>query len=120
MTYDLNDAELPRGTDLIPDGSFVNVTMTLRPGGVDRHATIDGGLLKRSQAPGSDVLLLDAEFTVTAGPHVRRKFWQNFTVAGGKVDERGESIGWKISKGFFRTMVDSALGLDPHDMSEVT
>jgi hypothetical protein len=28
------------------------------------------------------------------------------------------SIGWKISKGQFRAMIDSALGLDPHDMSE--
>ena len=66
------------------------------------------------------MLLLDAEFTVTAGPHIRRKFWQNFTVAGGKVDEHGESIGWKISKGVFRAMIDSAFGLDPRDMSDAT
>ncbi|MBX6747389.1 MAG: hypothetical protein IRY87_35615, partial [Acetobacteraceae bacterium] len=65
-----------------------------------------------------DVRLLDCEFTVVAGPHARRKFWQSFTVAGGKVDEQGVSIGWKISKGMFRAMIDSALGLDPKDMSE--
>lgn len=35
MTYDMNDAELPRGSDLIPDGSFVKVTMTIRKGGED-------------------------------------------------------------------------------------
>ena len=62
--------------------------------------------------------MLDCEFTVAAGPHARRKFWQMFTVAGGKVDEHGVSIGWKISKGTFRAMIDSALGLDPQDMSE--
>lgn len=118
MTYDMNDAELPRGTDLIPDGSFVKVTMAIRPGQVDGQGETDRGLLKRSQAPGSDVLQIDAEFTVTAGPHVRRKFWQYFTVSGGKLDEQGVSIGWKISKGMFRAMIDSALGLDSHDMSE--
>ena len=52
------------------------------------------------------------------GPYARRKFWQMFTVSGGKVDDSGVSIGWKISKGSFRAMIDSALGLDPKDMSE--
>jgi len=118
MTYDMNDAELPRGSDLIPDGSFVKLTMAIRPGGCDGQGETDRGLLKRSQTPGSDVMQIDAEFTVTVGPHVRRKFWQLFTVSGGKVDENGVSIGWKISKGQFRAMIDSALGLDPHDMSE--
>ena len=47
-----------------------------------------------------------------------RKFWQNFTVQGGKLDEQGQSIGWKISKSQFRAMIDSALGLNPEDMSE--
>ena len=48
----------------------------------------------------------------------QRKFWQNFTVAGGKVDEKGDSKGWNISKAAFRAMIDSALGLDPQDVSE--
>ncbi|PHK93862.1 hypothetical protein CR162_16465 [Pseudoroseomonas rhizosphaerae] len=116
--YDMNDAELPRGSDLIPDGSFVKVTMTIRPGGLDGQGEVDRGLLKAAKTPGSDVRMLDCEFTVAAGPHIRRKFWQMFTVAGGKVDEHGVSIGWKISKGTFRAMIDSALGLDPQDMSE--
>jgi hypothetical protein len=118
MTYDMNDAELPRGSDLIPDGSFVKVTMHLRKGGLDGQGEADRGLLKATKTAGSDVKMLDGEFTVTAGPHTRRKFWQTFTVVGGKVDEQGVSIGWKISKGVFRAMIDSALGLDPQDMSE--
>lgn len=118
MTFDLNDAELPRSSDLIPDGSFAKVTMALRPGGVDGEGELDRGLLKLSNTPGSDVRMLDTEFTVVSGPHARRKFWQQFTVQGGKVDEHGVSIGWKISKGMFRAMVDSALGLNPQDMSE--
>jgi pyruvate/2-oxoglutarate dehydrogenase complex dihydrolipoamide acyltransferase (E2) component len=118
MTFDMNDAELPRGTDLIPDGSFVKVRMEIRRGGIDGASEVDRGLLKAAKTPGSDVRLLDCEFTVVAGPHARRKFWQSFTVAGGKVDEQGVSIGWKISKGMFRAMIDSACGLDPKDMSE--
>lgn len=118
--YDMNDAELPRGSDLIPDGSFAKVTMAIRKGGLDGQGEVDRGLLKAARNPESDVRMLDCEFTVMAGPLIRRKFWQSFTVMGGKVDEQGVSIGWKISKGTFRAMIDSALGLDPQDMGEAT
>ena len=118
MSFDMNDAEPQKSGELIPDGTFAKITMTIRPGGTDGQSEIDRGLLKASNAPGSDVLMVDAEFTVAEGPHVRRKFWQMFTVSGGKVDEQGVSIGWKISKGSFRAMIDSALGLDPQDMSD--
>ncbi|MGG5819611.1 hypothetical protein [Falsiroseomonas sp. HW251] len=113
----MNDAELPRSSDVIPDGTFAKVTMVIRPGGTDGQGEVDRGLLKASRN-GSDAKMVDAEFTVVTGPHTKRKFWQNFTVAGGKVDEHGVSIAWKISKGTFRAMIDSALGLDPNDMSE--
>ena len=118
MTFDMNDAQPQMSGELIPDGSFAKVNMTLRRGGADGDCEIDRGLLKASNAPGSNVKMLDAEFTVTEGPYARRKFWQMFTVSGGKVDDGGVSIGWKISKGSFRAMIDSALGLDPKDMSE--
>jgi hypothetical protein len=118
MTYDMNDAELPRGSDLIPDGSFVKLTMHIRKGGEHGQGEADRELLKAAKTPGSDVRMLDCEFTVVTGLHVRRKLWQMFTVVGGKVDDQGVSIGWKISKGMFRAMIDSALGLDPQDMSE--
>jgi hypothetical protein len=118
MSLDMNDAEPQRSSELIPDGTFAKVAMTIRPGGIDGQNETDRGLLKASSL--SDALLLDCEFTVTEGPHARRKFWQMFTVAGGKVDEQGVSIGWKISKSTFRAMIDSALGLDPNDMSEAT
>ena len=117
MSYDLNDAQpqmAPIG-ELIPDGTFAKVRLTIRPGGVNGATPMDAGLLKASQS--SDAKMLDCEFTVVEGPHARRKFWQSFTVAGGKVDEKGQSIGWKISKSTFRAIVDSALGLDPRDES---
>ena len=89
MTFDMNDAE-PQGTgELIPNGTFAKVTMTIRRGGSDGESEIDRGLLKESNSPGSDVKSLDTEFTVTEGPYARRKFWQLFTVSGGKVDDNG-------------------------------
>ena len=116
--FDLNDVEPIHSGELVPDGTFAKVTMTLRPGGIDGFTEIDNGLLKSSNSPGSDVLLLDCEFTVVEGPFTKRKFWQTFTVTDGKVDDKGNSIGWNISKRIFRAMIDSALGLDSEDMSE--
>jgi hypothetical protein len=116
--YDFSDVEPQQSTDLIPDGTFAKVVMTIRPGGVDGQTEIDRGLLKASTTPGSDVLSLDGELTVTEGKFIRRKFWHAFTVSGGKVDEKGASIGWNISKRTFRAMIDSALGLDPDDNSD--
>ena len=118
MTFDMNDVAPQQSGDLIPDGTFAKVTMSIRKGGVDGANEHDRGLLKASNQPGSDVLMVDAEFTVAEGPFARRKFWQNFTVQGGKRDEQGQSVGWKISKSTFRAMIDSALGLSPEDMSE--
>ena len=111
--YDLNDAQpqmAPIG-ELIPDGTFAKVAMTIRPGGLNGATPIDAGLLKASKS--SDAKMLDCEFTVVEGQYARRKFWQNFTVAGGKLDEKGQSKGWNISKSTFRAMIDSALGLEP-------
>jgi len=118
MTFDMNDAGPQKTGELIPDGTFAKLTMLIHPGGVDGDEEVDRGLLKRSATPGSDVLMLDCEFTVAGGPHVRRKFWQTMTVKGGKVDENGASIGANITKSTLRAMIESALGLDPEDVSE--
>jgi hypothetical protein len=106
---------MPPG-ELIPDGTFAKIRLSIRPGGVNGSVPMDAGLLKGSTE--SDAKMLDCEFTVIEGPFLRRKFWQNFTVAGGKLDDKGQSKGWNISKASFRAMVDSALGLSPKDMSE--
>ena len=116
--YDLNDAgpQMAPAGELIPDGTFAKVRMTIRPGGMNGATPMDASLLKASQS--SDAKMLDCEFTVVEGPYARRKFWQNFTVAGGKVDDKGQSKGWNISKSTFRAMIDSALGIDPRDESQ--
>jgi hypothetical protein len=115
--YDFNDAQpqmAPLG-ELIPDGTFCKLQMKIRPGGVDGDGAADRGLLKSSNT--SDVKYLDCEFTVVEGPYARRKFWQNYTVSGGKLDDKNQSMGWNISKSVFRAMIDSALGLAASDMS---
>src|SRR5690606_16262320 len=68
MTFDMNDVEPQQSGDLIPDGTFAKVAMTIRRGGTDGMSEVDRGLLKPSNQPGSDVLMLDAEFTVAEGP----------------------------------------------------
>ncbi len=62
--------------------------------------------------------MLDCEFKVEGGKYAGKLFWQMFTVAGGKLDQQGVSMGWNISKASFRAMVDSRLGLSPSDMSD--
>ena len=118
--FDMNDAEPQKTSELIPDGTFAKVIMTIRPGGIDGESEIDQGLLKAPNNPTSDTRMLDCEFTVMEGPYAKRKFWQMFTVQGGKLDEKGQSKGWNISKSTFRAMIDAALGLNPEDMSEAT
>jgi hypothetical protein len=118
MTYDMNDAQPQTNSDIIPDGTFAKITMIFKAGTIDGDSPVDAKLLKASNSPGSDVRQIDAEFTIVEGLYARRKFWQFFTVSGGKLDEQGVSIGWKISKSTFRAMIDSALGLNPEDMSD--
>jgi hypothetical protein len=116
---DLNQAPEQRADGVIPDGTFAKVKMTIRPGGEtvpEFSAPIDATLFRASTS--SDVSMLDCEFIVMFGPHSRRKFQQNFTVAGGQVDEKGVSKGWNITFGLLRAMLDSAIGLDPKDDSE--
>jgi hypothetical protein len=115
---DLNDAPEQRPDSVIPDGTFCGLKMTIRPGGgnIAGCSEIDLGLFKQSLT--SDVAYLDCQFAVCGGPHKGRTFFQNMTVAGGKVGEDGVSKGWNITKSVLRAMVDSALQLDPKDMSE--
>lgn len=115
---DFNDADRQFDTDTIPNGTIVPVLMTLRPGGVSRpgQEAIDANWLTASRS--SDVLYLSAEFTVLAGPFSRRKFWQNFTIHGGTVNEKGESKAWNISKSTIRAMLNSARGVKPDDESQ--
>lgn len=115
MAFDLNDAGEQRIGGTIPDGSYVHVIMTLRPGGVDGSESVDKGLLLQSKS--SDVLMLDAEFTVLDGRHAKQKFWRMMVVSGGNLDEKGQSKGWNMTKTTIRAMIESATGIHPNDAS---
>jgi hypothetical protein len=114
---DFNDADSFQGFGVIPDKSFAKLKMIFRPGDVLGPDPADGNILKKAKPP-SDVKMLDCEFTVLNGPYAKRKLWQNLAVAGGKLDDKGVSMAWNISKSMIRSMIDSAWGLDPVDMSD--
>lgn len=116
--FDFNDAEPQMGPvgELIPDGTFAKLKLKIRPGGADGATPADKGLLRPAKR--SDAKVLDCELVVMSGPFARKKMWQDFTVSGGKLDQSGVSIAWKISKSTFRAIIESATGIDPKDMSD--
>ena len=116
MTLDFNTAEEQYdgpSTDFspIPDGTIVDAILTIKPGG----AGPDGAL---TQSQRSDAQYLQCEFTVTTGEFERRKFWSNLTVAGGSLDDKGQSKAGNISKRTIRALLESCYAIEPKDMSE--
>ena len=88
--YDMNDAEpqMPPTGDLIPDGTFAKVRMTIRPGGIDGAVPMDAGLLQGLAIERRQ----DARLRVHRGRGAASPGASSgrcFTVAGGKVDEKG-------------------------------
>ncbi len=110
MSLDFNDAPRQQSFELIPAGTIVPVAMKVRPGGVG-----EGGWLKASQS--SDAMMLDCEFVVTEGEYANRKFWSYFVLSGGKLNDKGESIGGNISRGQLRAILESARNINPTDES---
>jgi len=111
MSLDFNDAEPQRDFSTMPAGTPVRLFSQLRPGHVG-----EGGALTQSRS--SDAMYLNMEFTVTHGPFKNRKIWQNLTVAGGKVNEQGQSIAAGITRSTIRAMLNSARNVRPDDDSQ--
>lgn len=106
--YDFNSAGEQRSGDMIPDGTIAPVHLTIRPGNSG-----EGGWLKRSKAGDSEAL--DCEFTVTEGPHAKRKFWTLFTIQG---TTEGHQKAGEISASRIRAIIESVNGIRPDDESE--
>lgn len=114
MPMNLNEAPEYREVGaMIPDGTFCWVNGKVRPGNVSipNFDPMDAGLFKQSTS--SDVVYADWEFTVVHGPHAGSKIWQNLSMAGGEMDDKGQSKAGNISKAFYRGMIESAFGIDP-------
>jgi hypothetical protein len=107
MPYDYSEAPPPRDIDLIPHGTVASVQMRIRPGNAG-----EGGLLKRSKDGACE--MLDVEFVVVEGPHAKRKFWANMVLEG---TTDGHAKAAEISRGTLRTILESAYGIKPDDMS---
>ena len=107
MPYDYTDAPPPRDMELIPHGTIATLVLHIRPGGVG-----EDGMLKRSKA--GDAEMLDIEFIVADGPHKDRKFWEYWILDGTK---DGHAKSAEINRGTLKTILDSAFGLKPDDVS---
>jgi hypothetical protein len=105
MPYDYSDAAPPRDLELIPSNTVATVSLHILGGGAG-----EDGMLKRSKDGRCEMLAL--EFVVVDGEFAKRKFWENWIVEG--VDH-AKAI--EISHGRIKAALDSALGLDPKDVS---
>lgn len=111
MTMDFNNAESQQYGELIPNGTFCKLVMSLRPGGVGPE-----GWLTESKS--SDAQYLSCEFTVSEGPLVKRKLWANLTWTGGKLNDKKQSMGGEITRSTLRAILESSRGINPSDMGE--
>lgn len=101
----------PNISEPIPTGTKLLVRMSYTPGGVG-----DKGALTKAKPP-SDAEYLKAEFTVIRGPYKGRKFWENMTMSGGQLDEKGHSKAAKITRGNIRSILDATGGVSSKDES---
>jgi len=107
MPFNYSSAPPPRDIELIPHGTVATLIIHLRPGNAG-----EGGLLKRSKDGLCE--MLDAQFTVVDGLYKSRRFWEYFVV-NGTTDGHAQAV--DISNGKLKAILDSALGLQPDDMS---
>jgi hypothetical protein len=101
MAIDLNNAERQREVgDQVPDNTIAPVIMNMR------------GLKPTKDKSGQ---MLDCEFTITAGPYAKRKFWANMMVSG---STDGQKTAVNITLSRLRGMLESAYGVLPTDESD--
>jgi hypothetical protein len=107
MPYDYTEAPPPRDVELIPHGTIATVAVRIRAGNAG-----EDGLLKRSAK--GDCEMLDLEFVVVDGEFKRRKFWE-YLILDGTTDGHAKAAGF--SRGTLRTIIESARGIKPDDVS---
>jgi len=109
MPFDYSQAPDPRNfSELIPHGTIATVQMRLRPGNVG-----EDGICKRTSK--GDAEMLDCEFVVVDGTYAKRKFWDNFMLAG---TTAGQQEMVQTNRGRLKQILESAHGIKPGDASE--
>ena len=111
----LNLNENENQNEPIPSGTRAMLQMTIQAPEAGTASVLSPALTRSST---SDALYIAAQFEVMAGPLKGRKFFQKFTVDGGKTDDQGRSIAGKISGVFLKAAWDAHKGLVPTDMSQ--
>jgi hypothetical protein len=105
MPHDYSDAPPPRDFELIPPNTVATMSLHIL-GGVAG----EDGALKRSKDGRCEMLAL--EIALLDGEFAKRKIFENWIVEG--VDH-AKAI--EISRSRIKAVLDSALGLDPKDVS---
>jgi len=101
--WNLNEAEKSEAkAALIPDRTVARAVLQIRPGGAG-----EGGWFKQSRAGD---LMLDADFTIEAGPFARRHVFNNMMVTG-------NPTAVSITMRELRAIVEGHYDLHPDDMS---
>ena len=109
MPFDYSQTDDPRDfSELIPHNTIATVQMRIRPG----NAGPDG-LYKRTAR--GDAEMLDCEFVALDGPFAKRKFWDNFMLAG-STDGQKEMV--LTNRGRLKKILESARGIKKGDTSE--
>ena len=108
MAFNYSDAPEQRSDELIPAGTVATLRLHIRRGHVG-----ESGLLTRSKDGTCE--MLDCEFVVVDGPHIRRKLWERYVLSG---TTAGQETAVNISRGKLRAILESARGIKPDDMSE--
>jgi hypothetical protein len=105
MPYDYSDAPPPRDLELIPANTIATLSLHIQGGGAG-----EDGMLKRSKDGRCEMLAL--EFVLLDTEFAKRKLWENWIVEGA---DHAKAI--EISYSRIKAVLDSALGLDPKDIS---
>lgn len=105
LTRDFN-AVISRNNDLIPEGTFVKVRLSIVPGGYGA-----GGLFKMTKT--TNTHYLPTVLTVVEGAYVLRKIFHRFAVSSSEPHDR-----W-VEKSLrqLRSILESAHGILPTDTS---
>lgn len=121
MPINLNEAQEYREIGaMMPDGAFVWIKGHIQRDQQNAYSMPgfppeDNGVFRKGRE--GDTYYTSWEFTVVYGPHTGSKLFQNMTIAGGQVDDKGQSKAGNISKSFYRGWVESAYGVLPSDNS---
>lgn len=121
MPINLNEAQEYREIGaMMPDGAFVWIKGHIRRDPQNAYSLPgfppeDNGIFKKGRE--NDTYYTDWVFTVVFGPHTGSQLFQNMTIAGGQVDDKGQSKAGNITKSFYRGWVESAYGVLPSDQS---